>query len=607
VSVAEVDGLRVVIAATGDDIVEDISFSIESGEVLGIVGESGSGKTTIGTALLGYARPGSRIDAGTIRIDGVDLLALDSLALRKARGNLVSYIPQDPGAALNPALRIFEQVEEVLAAHRVGASDQERRARIEQVLGEVKLPTAREFLRRFPHQLSGGQQQRVCIALAFVALPKVVVLDEPTTGLDVTTQAHVLATVRDLCAKHGVAALYVTHDLAVLSGLAQRVMVVYAGRAAELGPTAQVFGAGAHPYSRKLVAAIPDPSARREFGTIPGTAPSPGARPEQGCRFAPRCEWAVERCAAIVPPSVGFGTDHRSWCFRAAEVQASSAALGAAAAPARTVGHAPVLEVEDLHAAYGDEEVLKGISLSLQRGECLAIVGESGSGKTTMARSIVGLMPNWSGSIRVDGQALATRARSRPAEVRRSLGYVFQNPFASLNPRKTVGDAVAMPLREFTDKGRAEIRVAVGEALERVSLPTAIALRYPAHLSGGERQRVAIARALVTEPKVLICDEITSALDVSVQATIMRLLERLRSEEQQLSLLFVTHNLGLVRSVADRVHVMHLGEIVERGETNQLFEAPQRAYTRGLLADTPSVLATPTSKSDLPARAQLAP
>lgn len=593
-SLVEVKDLRVEISATGQDIVDGVSFSIEAGEVLGIVGESGSGKTTIGTSLLGYARPGSRIADGSVRISDVDVLGLEPAELRKARGGLVSYIPQDPSMALNPALRISEQVEEVLDAHNFGSSRQERQARIEQLFGEVKLTADSAFLRRYPHQLSGGQQQRVCIVAAFAALPKVVVLDEPTTGLDVTTQAHVLATVRDMCGQHGVAALYVTHDLAVLSGLAHRVMVVYAGRAAELGPKGSVFDGAAHPYTRKLLAAIPDPSLRRELEAIRGGAPAPGSRPSSGCMFAPRCDWAIQACTETAPPSTEFGQGHSSWCFRATEVAAQPSALDEGALPARPISGNqvnPALEVKDLRASYGGAEILKGVSLSVRPGECVAIVGESGSGKTTLARSIMGLMKRWSGQILLDGQVLAGSARQRPASVRRSLQYVFQNPFASLNPRRTVGDAVAMPLQQFTDLDRNEIRSAVAEALERVSLSASMARRYPAHLSGGERQRVAIARALVAKPQVLVCDEITSALDVSVQAAVMRLLERLRTEEQQLSLLFVTHNLGLVRAVTDRVLVLNLGEIVESAETEALFMHPRREYTRKLLADTPSLLA----------------
>jgi peptide/nickel transport system ATP-binding protein len=371
-------------------------------------------------------------------------------------------------------------------------------------------------------------------------------------------------------------------------------MVVYAGRAAELGSSSTVFGGPAHPYTRKLLEAIPDPTLRREWGVIRGSAPSPGARPPAGCMFAPRCDLAVDQCLQAAPPAGAVGPGHLSWCIRTSALRELPPALRGDAPPVRAVSGTPVLEVEDVRASYGQTEILKGVSLSVRPGECLAIVGESGSGKTTLARSIVGLMANWSGEIRLEGQQLAGRARSRPPEVRRALQYVFQNPFASLNPRRTVGDAIAMPLREFTRMSRAETSAAIAEALERVALPASIARRYPAHLSGGERQRVAIARALVSEPRVLVCDEITSSLDVSVQAMILRLLDRLRSDEQQLSLLFVTHNLGLVRSVADRVLVMHHGQVVEHAETERLFTDPQQDYTRRLLADTPSLLG-PTS------------
>jgi peptide/nickel transport system ATP-binding protein len=589
VSLVEVRGLRVELAATGRDIVDGVSFAIEAGEVLAIVGESGSGKTTIGTAILGYIRPGGRLVSGSVVVDGHDVVMMDSRELRELRGGVVSYIPQDPGAALNPARRIGEQIDDVLHAHLTGASGQERRGRIETVIREVTLPSDRAFLRRYPHQLSGGQQQRVCIAMAFAALPRVVVLDEPTTGLDVTTQGRVLATVRQMCETHRVAALYITHDLAVVSNLAQRVMVLYAGRVAELGPREVLFNTSAHPYTRKLVAAIPDPSMRRELDPIPGAAPGPATRPWKGCRFAPRCELALERCRQEEPASASIASDHLAWCYRAGEVAAFAATAPTVALSRRSALVDAVLEVKDLRVSYGQMEVVKGITFVVQAGECVALVGESGSGKTTVARAIMGLTQPRSGQLFLRSDPLPPSSRARSQAARRALQYVFQNPFASLNPRRTVGEAIAVPLEHLTQRSRREVRAAVAEALERVSLPAGIANQLPAQLSGGERQRVAIARALVSDPQVLVCDEITSSLDVSVQAAIMQLLARLQADEQHLALLFITHNLGLVRSVADRVLVMQEGEIVESGGTDELFTRPRHAYTTDLLANTPTM------------------
>jgi peptide/nickel transport system ATP-binding protein len=587
VSVVEVRNLRVELTGSGTDVVDDISFTIEAGEVLGLVGESGSGKTTIGTALLGHARKGARISAGEIIIDGTNVLALTPDRLRGLRGQLVSYIPQDPTASLNPALRIERQLSEMLDVHTPDLSDEQKKERIRSVLAEVKLPSDVEFLRRFPHQLSGGQQQRIAIAMAFILQPKVIVLDEPTTGLDVTTQAHVLATVRELCKAHGVAALYVTHDLAVVANLAHRVLVAYAGRRVELGERQELFDHPVHPYTRRLLATIPVVTERRALDPIPGQAPAPGHRPPN-CFFAPRCPYALEVCTTEPPPLVELGSGHVALCVRANELRSEAPRPAVLERPPIADGKAHILSVRDLNTFYGSRQVLYDVSMSLRPRECLALVGESGSGKTTLARSIIGLVPSWRGEIMYKGEPLANKARSRPSAVRREVQYVFQSPYTSLNPRRSIGETIGLPLQHFFGlKGR-KADEKVEWALDTVSLPARYAARYPDQLSGGERQRVAIARALVCDPEVLICDEITSALDVSVQASIVRLLDQLQ-EEHGLAMLFVTHNLALVRTVADRVIVMNQGRIVEGGESEEILEHPQEAYTRLLLADTPTI------------------
>src|ERR687888_1530306 len=307
--VLEVEGLCIEVAGRGVDIVDEVAFHIAAGEVLGLIGESGSGKTTVGLALLGHTRRGATIVRGQVRVDGRNLLELPAAALRAMRGKTVSYVPQDPGAALNPALRIGTQLEETLIAHGYGSSDKERHLRLMEMLEEVLLPQDASFLKRYPHQLSGGQQQRVGLAMAFACRPRVIVLDEPTTGLDVTTQAHVLETVRALCKLHGVAALYVSHDLAVVAALADRVAVMYAGRVVEVGPQRQLFRAAAHPYTRKLIQAIPDISGRYELVGIPGRAPAPGHRPN-GCFFEPRCEFCVAQCHRTFPPVTSIASAH---------------------------------------------------------------------------------------------------------------------------------------------------------------------------------------------------------------------------------------------------------------------------------------------------------
>jgi len=580
----EVRDLRIDAAATGDDIVDEVSFQIRSGEVLGLVGESGSGKTTIGLAILGHTRRGVRIAHGTIEISGAPVLGRSPASLRTMRGGIVSYVPQDPSTALNPALRIGKQVLEVLEHHHFGASASERAARVQQVMSEVALPSTPDFLRRYPHQLSGGQQQRVGLAMAFACRPSVIVLDEPTTGLDVSTQAHVLATVRDLCRTHGVAALYVTHDLAVVANLADHVAVVYAGRIVEHGPTASIFAAPVHPYTRHLPAAAPDIADDQPVLGLPGRAPAPGKRPV-GCAFALRCPLAVDACRSTFPATLEAAPDHWVRCHRYGQLAELDRPQPVTMIRRNDIEVA--LSVRNVDASYTGHKVVHDVSFDVARGECVALVGESGSGKTTISRSIGGLHREWTGSVVLDGEPLARSARQRPTAQRLAIQYVFQNPYSSLHPRRTVGESVGRPLRIGGASG-AEAERAVDEMLERVSLTSAYAHRYPDQLSGGERQRVAIARALVSRPSVLVCDEVTSALDVLVQAAVIELLVGLQ-RDLGLSMLFVTHNLPLVRSLAQQVAVMADGRIVELGPVDRVIERPEQEYTRRLLADTPSI------------------
>jgi len=611
--VLEVENLRVELAYAAVDIVDGISFRIKRGEVLGLVGESGSGKTTVGLAVLGHQRRGARVAGGSVRIDGDEVLTKSTGQLRALRGRVGSYVPQDPSVALNPALRIGTQLEETLVAHgysardalnpalRIGTQLEEavaaqasnssaRRERIEEMMGEVLLPQERDFLRRYPHQLSGGQQQRVALAMAFALRPKVVVLDEPTTALDVTTQAHVLETVRALCKVHGVAALYVSHDLAVVSAVADYVGVMYAGRLVEVGPKEDVFNAAAHPYTRRLAQAIPDIAGRYKIVGIPGRAPSPGQRPP-GCFFAPRCELADDRTREEFPPVQNLSPSHYVRCWHADEVRASSK-LDRLHRETQNGGPAgdgeALLTVRNVVASYGAHQILHDVSIDVLPRTCVALVGESGSGKTTLARCVAGLHRDFSGEVLLRGKPLERSARSRDQQDRREIQYIFQSPYSSLNPRKTIGQIIGQPLRLFFDLGRRAADARASEALERVSLSGSYIDHYPDQLSGGERQRVAIARALAAQPSVLVCDEVTSALDVSVQASIVELLAQLQHEEN-LGLLFVTHNLALIRTIAQDVAVMSGGRIVEYGRVDDVLDAPTADYTKKLLSDTPSL------------------
>jgi len=580
--------LQVVIEATGTPVISEVSFGIASGEILGVVGESGSGKTTVGLALLGHARRGLRIAGGSVLLGGRDILALNEEQLRRLRGTLVSYVPQDPASSLNPALRIGTQLREVIEAHG-NQPDSVVSERVAEMMREVALPDDRAFLKRYPHELSGGQQQRVGLAMAFANRPRLIVLDEPTTGLDVTTQAHVLSTVRELATLHDVAALYVSHDLAVVATLARQVAVMYAGRVVEIGGADELFRSAGHPYTRRLVGAIPRLTGGRSLVGIPGHAVSPGQRPP-GCSFASRCTMRIDECEAAVPPLRPIGPDHAVRCIRAELViSGEQSRVGdPIEMPAADEGVQPALRLTNVTALYGRNEVVHSVSLSLAAHECLAVVGESGSGKTTIARAIAGLHRSWTGSIALGGAELPPAARQRSSEARRRIQYIFQNPYGSLNPRQTIGQIIGQPLQVFGTASGREADRRIAEMLARVSLTAAYARRYPDQLSGGERQRVAIARALVCDPTVLICDEVTSALDVSVQAAIVELLGSLQ-RDLGLAMLFITHNLPLVRSIAQRVAVLNRGSIVELGDTGRVLTDPQQPYTRQLLSDTPSL------------------
>jgi len=581
-----VEGLHVALGRDNAPIVRGISFSVSSGEILGLVGESGSGKTTLAMALLGYARSGARIVGGSVKVRGEELLGLSWNDQRRLRGDVIAYVPQDPATALNPALRIGDQLSEVLAVHEPETGRSQRVARTRSLLGDVGLPSDASFLRRFPHQTSGGQQQRIVLAMAMLTRPAALILDEPTTGLDVTTQAGVLRTIRTLCKSYQVAAVYITHDLAVVAELAERVLVLYAGRMTELAATREIFERPAHPYTARLTAAIPDLFQPRLLSAIPGSPPALGHH-QPGCVFAPRCQMRVTTCEEEDPIFEAVAAGHYSRCHRSTEVRPELGEMLVQAPPNPAATQA--LSVRDLTVSYGQVRVLDGVCLDVRSGECVALVGESGSGKTTLANAIVGLVRPDDGHVALDGRAVSPRARERTAAQRRALQYVFQNPYASLNPRHTVARIVASPLYIFQRLSRRDVDRQVAAALERVTLPRGVAEKYPDQLSGGERQRVAIARALVCDPQVLICDEVTSALDVSVQAAIVNELLALQ-RESAFALLFITHNIALVRSTAQRIAVMRAGQIVDDGRTDDVLTASGVSrYTKQLREDTPSL------------------
>jgi peptide/nickel transport system ATP-binding protein len=574
-------GLRVQVARGGAAIVEDVALELRAGEILGLVGESGSGKTTTALALLGYARPGAQIAAGSVRIGGRELVGLRERELRELRGRIVSYVPQDPSSSLNPSQRVGRQILEMLRGRQPEGV-------VTDALRRVHLPADQAFARRFPHQLSGGQQQRVAIAMAIVGEPPLVVLDEPTTGLDVVTQAAILEEIRRLRREIGLAMVYVSHDLSVVGAIADRIAVMYAGRVVEQGPAAELLSRPRHPYTRALVASIPDHVSPRRLRGIEGVAVGVGERPE-GCAFAPRCSRRIDECTQALPALEAIGGERLVRCIRWRDTP-PVVFEEALVASADELPEQPLLVVEGLRAEHRSRgEVFVAatdVSFEIARAQCVALVGESGSGKTTVARCIAGLHAPAAGRVGFGGDALAPLAGGRTREQRRRIQIVFQNPDDSLNPRHRVGETIARPARVLRGLGASEARTEVLALLERVRLPQRLADRYPRELSGGERQRVAIARALAARPDLVVCDEVTSALDVSVQAAVLELLAELRSE-LGLALLFISHDLGVVASVADRVLVLDRGQVCEEGPALRLLHAPQAAYTRSLIEAAP--------------------
>jgi len=576
-----------VMMADGHDIVADVSFSIRAGEVMGLVGESGSGKTTVGMAVLGFARGGARLEKGEIFVAGDrqhNMVRLSLEEKRRLRGKVVAYVPQDPPAALNPSLRIRLQLAEIIQAHEPGTSSWEIDQRIMEVMKDVGLPATDVFLARYPHQLSGGQQQRIGIAMAVLLKPKLLVLDEPTTGLDVTTQNLILDIVRNLCREHNIGALYVTHDLSVVAHIADRVMVMYAGRIVEQGHTNTVLTTPIHPYSQALLAAVPELRRRTRLNAIPGNAPHPRRRP-RGCFFHPRCSFVEQNCRQQEMDLVEVDFEHHVRCSRSSKL--TSTPIKASPERQAQNGNSSrdiIVDVGDLTVSYGVHQVLHGVSFVIKRGECLAVVGESGSGKSTLSRALIGLVARQKSRLMLHQRPLSPSARQRRPDQLRAMQYIFQSPHNSLNPRHRVEELIGLAYDTFYRTTQEARRTAILSCLEQVHLSPDVAQAFPDELSGGERQRVAIARALISKPDILICDEITSALDVSVQAVIINLLKDLQAS-QQLTLLFVTHNLALVRNLADRVLVLERGEVREIGSVHDIIERPQETYTKELLAN----------------------
>jgi peptide/nickel transport system ATP-binding protein len=610
VSILSVKDLSIHIGAARP--VDGVSFDIAAGECFTLLGESGCGKSMTALGLMRLLPAAAEVAGGSVMFEGTDLLALPESGMRDVRGGGIGMIFQEPATSLNPVLTVGRQIGEALELH-AGLRGAAARQRAEELLNQVGIPDPRRRLDEFPFQLSGGLRQRVMIAIALAGSPRLLIADEPTTALDVTIQAQVLDLLDELRHKQDMALLLITHDLGVVARMADRIGVMYAGQLVEEAPRREFFAQPAHPYSVRLFAALPDAERRGgRLATIPGSVPAAEIR-HPGCRFADRCDEAVLLCAATPPPWREIATGQRSRCHLPGPAPAVLQKVGAGdtASPA---DNAPLLSVSDLQVhfpirrgilqrAVGAVRAVDGMSLQLMPGRTLALVGESGCGKTTAGKAMLQLLRPTAGSVQLDGVELTTRSTSELRPLRAKMQMVFQDPFASLNPRLRIGEIIAEGMLALRSGGTGSIggsdrdtAAKVGPLLEQVGLRADMVGRYPHEFSGGQRQRIAIARALAVHPQLLICDEPTSALDVSVQAQILNLLADLQ-RDLKLAYLFITLNIAVVDYLAHDVAVMYLGRVVESGSADEVLRSPRHPYTQALLAAVPRVDGIP---SDVP-------
>ncbi len=612
--VLQVEDLTVAYQQGADwlDAVRDFSMQIEPGQTYGLVGESGSGKTTIAMAIMRYLGEEGRVRKGRIAFEGRDLLALSDSQMRRVWGAKMSLVPQNPLSSLNPSIRVGEQLAEVLRFHE-GLDHAAAKARVLQLLRMVRLPDPERVASNYPHQISGGMQQRVLIAMALSTAPHLLVLDEPTTSLDVTTQASILDLFRDLIQGIQSAVLYVTHNLGVVAQICDRVVVLYAGELVEDAPLEALFRQPLHPYTQGLLDSVPKLGQNKnqvQLQSIQGQIPPLGAR-ASGCVFIDRCPLAIEVCRDR-PPLYSPNSSRRSRCHRWDEIAAGKVSAKQPSLfpdphqnepeqAAEGEPHSPVLSMQDIKVYFEirrnlaqvlsgqparQVRAVDGVNLEIPAGRTMGLVGESGSGKTTLARAVVGLVERTGGNIELLGLPLPPTLSRRSQEILKHLQMVFQNPEEALNPYLSVGASLRRPLMTLMGKSRQEADAEVQKLLASVRLPGDYSRRMPGQLSGGEKQRIAIARAFASSPDLLLADEPVSSLDVSVQASILNLLNKLQMEESS-TLLFISHDLAVVGYLADVIAVIYLGQIMEITRAENLFEPPYHPYTEALLSAIP--------------------
>jgi peptide/nickel transport system ATP-binding protein len=613
-SVLEVQNLRTEFRMRHSSVVavDDISFTVGQGECVGIVGESGCGKSTTGLSIMRLLPNNGHLIGGSITLLGRDLATLDEKEMRQVRGNEVALIPQDPMTSLNPTMTIGKQIAEGVLLHRDVSKAQARQRALE-VLTLVDMPRPAERLDQYPHELSGGLRQRVMIAMALACEPKLLIADEPTTALDVTIQAQILDLIDDLRTRLHMGVVLITHDMGVIAGRTDRVVVMYAGKIAEEATTAVLFEQMRHPYAEALLASVPkiDQDPEESLLSIPGLPPDL-SKTITNCRFAPRCRYATEKCREEDPPLESANdadATHRFACFHPVdhehsavqvEIHASAApAPGSSAREAALAGAPEILTVTNLVKEFpvlaggilrrrvGSVHAVSDVTLSIRQGETFGLVGESGCGKTTMGRMMVALEHPTAGSVRFEDSVLTDLKGADLRRRRRDVQLMFQDPYASLDPRMRVGTIVGEPLRVQSVGTRDEQRDRVASLLREVGLSPQAVDRYPHEFSGGQRQRIGLARALALDPKLVVADEPVSALDVSIQAQILNLMKDLQ-RRHGLTYVMISHDLAVIRYMADTIGVMYLGKLVELGPSADVYTRPAHPYTRGLLDAVPA-------------------